>query len=392
MTQHSTLPTAETVTHREVPTVEARDTRYAGHLVIGVDLGDEFSYVCSLNEMTGEVEEETRLHTTPEALTRYFSKQERARIALETGTHSPWTSRLLEQLGHEVLVANARHLRLVYQNDRKNDRLDAENLARLARLDPKLLHPITHRSEAAQADLAVLRSRNALVGSRTQLINQVRGTVKAFGMRLSSGGSDSFHQKAKEQIPEELRSALEPVLAVIASLNEQIKALDKQIGELNKAYPETDLLRQVSGVGPITALAFILTLEDKHRFRKSRTVGAFLGLTPSRDQSGSQNPLRRISKQGDTMLRALLTQAAQCILHKRSRDSDLKRFGERLLEKGGKGARGRAVTAVARKLAVLLHRLWCTGEVYHPLYNSQQPTAMPTSKMSTAKLVPGATY
>lgn len=385
MTQHSTLPTAETVTHREIPTVET-------HHVIGLDLGDEFSYVCSLNKMTGEVEEETRLRTTPEVLTRYFTKLTRARIALETGTHSPWISRLLKSLGHEVLVANARHLRLVYQNDRKNDRLDAENLARLARLDPKLLHPIRHRSEQAQADLAVLRSRASLVAARTQLINHVRGTVKAFGARLPSGGSDGFHLKVKALIPEELHSALHPVLEAIASLNEQVKMLDNRIAELNKAYPETDVLKQVSGIGPVTALAFILTLEDQHCFKKSRTVGAFLGLAPSRSQSGSQDPLRRISKQGDTMLRALLTQSAQCILRKRSPDSDLKRFGERLLAKGGKGAKGRAVTAVARKLAVLLHRLWCTGEVYVPLYNSKQQTAIPTSEVSTANPVPSATH
>ena len=369
MYQDSTHPPLERISRQALST--DKNESY----VVGLDLGDEFSYVCLLHSASGKVEEETRLRTTPEALARYFGKLARVRIALETGTHSPWASRLLEGLGHEVLVANARHLRLVYQNDRKSDRLDAENLARLARLDPNLLHPIQHRSERAQADLAVLRSRQALITSRTQLINHVRGTVKAFGARLPKCGSDSFPSKVQSSIPEPLQPALTPVLAAIASLNEQIDELDKQILAVSAAYPETEVLKQVSGVGPITALAFILTLEDKHRFKKSRTVGAFLGLTPSRSQSGSQDPIRRISKQGDGLLRALLTQAAQCVLRKRSPDSDLKRFGEHLLEKGGKGAKGRAVTAVARKLAVLLHRLWLTGERYNPFYNSKRQEA-----------------
>jgi transposase len=200
MNQHSTQLTLEKAAWKPV--------KQDSH-VIGLDLGDEFSHVCLLDGVTGNVEEETRLRTTPEALMRYFVKLARARIALETGTHSPWISRLLESLGHEVLVANARHLRLVYRNDRKNDRLDAENLARLARLDPKLLHPIQHRSEQAQADLAVLRSRAALVAARTQLVNHVRGTVKAFGARLPSGGSDGFHLKVGALIPEELRGRLD---------------------------------------------------------------------------------------------------------------------------------------------------------------------------------------
>lgn len=340
--------------------------------VVGLDIGDDYSHVCLLRSDSGEVEEETRLRTTPDALRRYFSQHQGVRVALETGTHSPWVSRLLSELEHEVLVANARHLKLIYQNDRKNDRLDAENLARLARLDPKLLHPITHRGEQAQTDLGVVRSRHALVNARTQLINHVRGSVKSFGTRLPKCDSDCFHLKVQGSIPDTLCAALNPVLAVIATLNEQIKALAVQIQALSEAYPETEILKQVRGVGPITALTFILTLDDKNRFKKSRTVGAFLGMTPSRAQSGNQDPQKRISKQGDPLLRSLLTQCAQYILRKGSPDSDLKGFGEHLLGKGGKGAKRRAVTAVARKLGVLLHRLWVTGEAYDPFYNRKQ--------------------
>lgn len=338
--------------------------------VVGLDISDEFSYVCLLNHASGEVEEETRLRTTPAGLQRYFSQRERTRIALEAGTHSPWISRQLKALGHEVLVANARHLKLVYANNRKSDRLDAENLARLARLDPHLLKPVTHRSEQAQADLAVIRARSALVAARTQLINHVRGTVKSLGERLPRCSSDSFSTSVKDLLPDVLKPALEPLLQAITTLNAQIQALERQIHALNQTYPDAKLLRQVPGVGPVTALAFLLTLEDKHRFRKSRSVGAFLGLVPRRAQSGKQDPPRGISKQGDVMLRTLLMQCAQHILRTSTPDSDLKRFGQRLLAKHSKGARGRAVTALARKLAVLLHRLWVTGEAYQPFRNT----------------------
>lgn len=362
MNQDSTLASLDFVPHRNTPE----------HIpyVIGLDISDEFSYVCLLNNASGEVEEETRLRTTPAGLMRYFGQRERVRVALETGTHSPWISRQLTALGHDVLVANARHLKLVYANHRKSDRLDAENLARLARLDPLLLKPVTHRSEQAQADLAVIRARHALVTARTQLINHVRGTVKSLGERLPRCSSARFSASVNELLPEVLRPALEPLLQALVTLNAQIEALDEEIQKLCNAYPDTKLLRQVPGVGPVTALAFLLTLEDRHRFKKSRSVGAFLGLTPRRAQSGKHDPQRSISKQGDVMLRTLLMQCAQHILRTSTRDSDLKRFGERLLAKGNQGTRGRAVTALARKLAVLLHRLWVTGEAYEPLRNA----------------------
>jgi transposase len=278
-------------------------------------------------------------------------------------------------------VANARELGFIYKNSRKNDRLDAENLARVARLDPKLLSPIEHRGEEAQADLALLRTRDVLVKSRTQFINHLRGSVKAFGARLPVCSTESFHRQAVEALPDALKPALMPIISTIASLTDQIKEYDKQIEHVAaEKYPETEILRRISGVGPITALAFVLILEDPQRFSKSRKVGAFLGMVPSRNQSGESDPKQRISKEGDGMLRSLLVQCAHYILRPNSPDSDLKRFGLKLDARGGKGAKQRAVVAVARKLSVLLHHLWSTGEVYEPLYNakqhqSQQPLA-----------------
>jgi transposase len=343
-------------------------------ITVGVDLGDRYSYLCFLDTQSGEVIEEGRLRTTPEALKRRFSsEQQPLRVAIEAGTHSPWVSRVLEEeCGHEVLVANPRKTRLIYTNKRKTDEIDAENLARLARVDPKLLYPLKHRGEHSQAHLAIIRSREVLVGSRTQLVNHVRGTVKSFGGRLPKCPARSFHNKAPEHIPEALWPALGPILETIGSLTERIREYDRQLETIcQEHYPETDLLRQVEGVGVLTALTFVLTLEDPYRFEKSRTVGAYLGLVPARDHSGDRDPQKRISKEGDEMLRRLLVGSAHYILGPFGSESDLRRHGEKIASRGAKNAKKRAVVAVARKLSVLLHRLWVTAEVYDPLYNTR---------------------
>ena len=319
----------------------------------GLDLGDRYSYLCLIDTQSGEVVEEGRLRTTPEALRRRFVSEPSLRIAMETGTHSPWVSRLLEECGHEVLVANARKLRLIYANKRKTDEIDAENLARLARLDPKLLYPVRHRGEGSQAHMALIRSRQALIGCRTQLVNHVRGAVKSFGARLPKCPARSFHNKAPQHIPEALRPALEPVLEQIASLTERIRQYDRLLVAISKEhYPETELLCQVEGIGPLTALTFVLTLEDPYRFERSRSVGAYLGLVPATERSGERDPQRRISKEGDQMLRKLLVGSAHYVLGPFGSDSDLRRHGQKIASRGGKNAKKRAAVAVARKLCV----------------------------------------
>ena len=342
-------------------------------MTAGLDLGDRYSYLCLIDRENGEVVEEGRLRTTPEALRRRFASEPSLRIAIETGTHSPWVSRLLKECGHEVLVANTRKLRLIYSNKRKTDEVDAENLARLARLDPKLLYPVAHRGEDSQAHMAIVRSRQALVDCRTQLVNHVRGAVKSFGARLPKCPARSFHKRAKEHIPQALSPALGPVLEQIASLTERILEYDRKLEAISlERYPETQLLRQVEGVGPLTALTFVLTVEDPHRFEKSRSVGAYLGLVPATARSGEKDPQKRISKEGDEMLRKLLVSCAHYVLGPFGSDSDLRRHGEKIASRGGKDAKKRAAVAVARKLAVLLHRLWLTGETYDPLYNKRR--------------------
>lgn len=341
-------------------------------MTAGLDLGDKYSYLCLIDTESGEVIEEGHLRTTPESLRRRFDSEQKLKVAIEVGTHSPWVSRLLEECGHEVLVANPRKIRLIYSNKRKTDKLDAEKLSRLARADPELLYPVEHRGEDSQAHLALIHSREVLVRSRTQLINHVRGTVKSFGYRLPKCSAQSFHKKVRDQLPPELAETLGPVVETIASLTERIKGCERRIEELTaERYPETRLLRQVPGVGPLTALTFVLTLEDPQRFAESRSVGAYLGLAPGTDQSGEQDPQRRISGEGDEMLRRLLVGSAHYILGPFAPDSDLRRHGEKIAGRGGKNAKKRAVVAVARKLSVLLHRLWVSGEVYEPLHNAR---------------------
>ena len=341
-------------------------------LTVGLDIGDLYTQVCVVDE-GGEVVEEARLSTTPKAFKQRFRAMPPACLVLEAGTHSPWASRLLEELGHEVIVANPRMLRFIYGNNSKNDRADATYLARVGKLDPGLLHPLVHRSEEGLAHRALLRSREALVGSRVRLISHARSLVKPFGARLPRCSTDAFATKVAGHVPEILLPALEPVISVIAALTLQIQELDQKIDALAaETYPETKLLSQVPGVGRLTALAYVLTVEDPTRFRRARAMGSYLGLRPRQDESGSLKPQLPITKAGDRMLRRLLVECSQHMLTSRAADTDLRRWGLKLAERGGKAGRKRAAVAVARKLSVLLLRLWVTGEVYEPLRNAKR--------------------
>jgi transposase len=340
-------------------------------LTIGLDLGDRTSSSCMLDK-AGNVLLERNLATTPNGIRLAFGKIPRCRIALETGTHSPWVSRQLSQMGHEVIVAHARNVRLIGESSRKDDRLDARTLARLARIDPELLSPVRHRSAQAQIHLTVIRARAALVSTRTALVNAARGLTKSYGERLKKCGTEQLDRESSQGLSQELRDALDPLLREIESLNERIAEYDRRIEQIAKeVHPEAALLKQVKGVGTLIALTYILTLDDPHRFRHSRDAGCFLGLRPGRRNSGKSEPQLHISKEGDRYLRTLMVQGAHYILGPFGQDSDLRRWGLKLAERGGKNAKKRAVVAVARKLAVLLHKLWVSGEVYEPLRNNQ---------------------
>jgi transposase len=344
--------------------------RIPGVITIGLDLGDKTSRYCVLDG-SGQVAAEGSVATTKKAMAEKFGSLERCRIAVEVGSHSPWLSRLLSSLGHEVIVANARQVQLISASSRKDDRMDAQLLARLARVDPQLLRPIHHRGERAQGDLLDIRVRSALVEARTSLVNAARGLAKGMGVRLPTCDTANLNMDRVQGLPERLSEQLQPLLEEVESLTEKIQALDAKLEQIARIdYPETKLLRQVSGVGPLIALTFVLTVEDEERFTKSRDVGCYVGLRPKRSDSGDSHRQLRITKEGDIYLRKLLVQGAHCILSRRGPDTDLKRWGLKLAERGGKNGKKRAVVAVARKLAVLLHRLWVTGEVYEPLRNS----------------------
>ena len=348
----------------------------SGRHTIGIDLGDQRSHLCVL-DAEGQVACENTIPTSPVAFRKHFLSLPSALVVLEVGPHSRWTSELLAGLGHEVLVANAGKVSLIHQSDRKNDRLDARHLARLARVDPTLLSPITHRDGKAQANLSVIRARDVLVRARTALINCVRGLVKPTGLQLPSCASAYFTNKGAELIPHSLLPAVAPLLEQLDSRSNAIVEYDEQITQIARTErPETARWEQVSGVGALTALAFALTVSDPHRFTKSRQIGSYFGLRPKQDQSGERSPQLGISKSGDPYLRQLPVGSAHYILGHFGPDTDLRRWGLKLAERGGKSAKKRAIVAVARKLAVLLHRLWVTGQVYEPLRNTRQALAV----------------
>ncbi len=341
-------------------------------ITVGMDMGDKNHVVCVL-DADGEIQERLSVTNTAKAIEKYFGKLPACRIALEAGTHSGWISRILEGMGHEVLVGNPRKLRVIWDSDEKTDDRDAEMLARIARFDPHLLHPIHHRGQVAHTDLAVIKARDMLVKTRSILIGHARGTVKTFGQRISSCSAEAFHKRLLQEMPRELMPALEPVMKSIEDLTTRIRHYDRVLAKkCAEEYPETDGLRAISGVGPVTALAYVLTIEEASRFDKSRAVGPFLGLVPKRDKSGQIDKQLHITKAGDAYLRRLLVGSSQYILGAFGPDCDLRRFGLKLAARGGKNAKRRAVVAVARKLAVMMHHIWKSGDAYEPFHRQNR--------------------
>jgi transposase len=336
---------------------------------IGVDLGDSKHHYCVLNQ-AGKPLAEGTLANTREALSDLAARYPGARVAMEVGTHSPWISEQLLGEGCEVFVANARKLRAVYENERKCDALDARMLAKIARLDPELLSPVTHISQEAMADRLVLSARDRLVEHRTALVQSVRFSLKSLGLRVASCSAPVFPKRVGEALAgrADLLAGIEPSLAVIVAMNASIAELDRRIERLGtEKYPAAERLRQIPGVGPVTSLAFVLAVEDPARIDATRDIGAYFGIVPRRDQSGGSDKSLGISKTGNAYVRTLLVQCAQHILGPHGPESDLRRFGLRLAERGGRAAKRKAIVAVARKLAVLMLSLWKSGEDYRPL-------------------------
>lgn len=343
-------------------------------ITIGIDLGDKNHAICAI-DASGSIIDERSITNHRESLRRLSKKHPGALVAMEVGTHSPWTSRFFASLGHEVIVANPRKLRAIYANTRKSDRHDACILARLARVDRELLHPIDHVSEEAQRDLLQVKLRDNLVAQRVDIINSVRMTLKSLGIRLSKPDTAAFAKRCRKHLAGDHAGVLamvEPSLTVIDSLTASIKKLDKTIVETCARYPATARLMDIRGIGPITALTFVLVIDKPERFTSARNVAAYLGLVPRRDQSGDIDKQLRISKAGNTYLRRLLVSAAQYLLGPFGEDCDLRRHGEKLAAMGGPRAKKKAVVAVARKLAVLMYTLWQQELDYEPLHQANQ--------------------
>jgi len=348
----------------------SENTVPSSEIAIGLDLGVKESQVCV--NRTGTIDREFAVASTPDAFRRAFESLRRCRVLMEVSGMSPWVSRLLEGMGFEAIVCKATTVKDLLAPNRKNDRDDARGLAKICEEHLSLVSRIKHRPEHIQQDVAVLRMRDSLVKARTQLINTVRGILKSLGTTVPPCSVETFPKKVRAKVSAERSTLVDPVVRQISSLNEQIDSLDEQLVKIGEKYPAVRVVGQVPGVGPITALAFVLTIHDPFRFKSNRAVGNYLGLTPRQKQSGDHDPQLRISKAGDSFVRRLLVLCAQYLLGAFGPDSDLRRFGLERAKRGGKGAKKRAVVAVARRLAVILLSLWKTGEEYEPLRHANR--------------------
>lgn len=339
---------------------------------VGIDVSDKDMKVVGLDE-AGKIVLRATVASTHAAIQKAFVGVEPTVAALETGGHTGWIARALAELGHEVVVANARKVKAIWGAERKTDWRDAEMLARLVRTDRALLRPVVLRGEQAQRDMNVLKARDALVRSRSLLVCTLRSLVKNVGERVGKCGAETFARRCREDVSERTRASLAGVLEALEALNEKIVGYDREVEQVAEARyaTATGRMRQVSGVGPITALAFVLCVENPDRFTPRRQVGAYLGLTPRRDQSGETDKQLGITHAGNEMVRRLLVSAAHYVVGPFAPDTDLKRFGKRLMTRGGKSAKKRAIVAVARKLAVLLLKLWQSEEAYESLRNER---------------------
>ena len=337
--------------------------------VIGMDMGDKNNKAVILDPEGKELER-IEVACTPEAITKFLARYPGALLAIETGTHCRWVSRIGIEHGHRVLVGNARKLRVIWDTSRKNDWRDAEMLARIARLDKSLLHPVKLRDDQDQKLFRLVKARDILVKSRTSIVNQIRGFCKSEGVRLKKCSSESFGNLA-DSVPVVLVPVVRPLFSALNEISIRVKRYDKLIQRTlqQQRSEDTELLDSIAGVGPVTTAGFLAVVGDPEVFGDARDIGPFLGLTPRQDQSGDTDKQLRISKEGNQMVRRLLVTSANYIMGPFGKDSDLRRHGMRIAERGGKNAKKRAKVAVARKLAVVMLALLKSRTPYKPFVN-----------------------
>jgi transposase len=333
---------------------------------IGIDIGDKINTVCVLNN-DGEIIQECEVENTGQEMHDFFIEYPNARVAIEACSHSLWLHDLLVRLGCQVFVGNPRKLRIISSSSRKNDKNDSRLLARLVRSDLDLLYPIVVRDILTQQDMVIIKTRTMLIKTRGDLVRHIRGIIKPFGLKLPKDvTTDNFHDKVKEHLSKELLPILKHTIKSIKDLSIQIKNLDKKIDSLiNKKYPEAMLLQTIDGIGPITALTFILIMGDPKRFEKSRDVGAYFGLVPRQDQSCTIDKSLPITKEGDSCMRSLLVNCSHHILGRYGKDTQIRRHGLKVMgQDENKIRKKKAVIAVARKLSVLMHSMLISGEPF----------------------------
>ena len=343
---------------------------------VGFDVSEktiEIFAVCGTETSKGSCKIDNN-HDAIKKFLSTFKDPSRVCVVMETGTHSLWMSELIKGLGFEVIVAHARDLALIYRSDRKNDQLDAEKLARLAQADRKLLHPVKHMTLERQTDLTVLKARDLVVRQRTQLINTIRGLLRAAGHKLiEEEYSTRTIKKCCSALPEYMRPAIMPLLQQICYLDLAIKEYDRLVRKLCKKYPATKILQQITGVGELTSLAFVLIVGDPHRFDNAARLCAYLGVVPKQDQSGDTDKQLGITKKGNKLGRKLLIQAAHYILGPFGPDSELRSYGFRIQARGGKIAKKKSYVAVARKLVTVMFALWKNPDIaYDPNFKKNK--------------------
>jgi transposase len=332
-------------------------------LFVGLDVSQETTHVCVVDS-NGSVFWQGQCPSTPDAVAELVNKRAPAasRIGFESGMLSTWFWHVLTSLNLPVVCLDARHAKAALSMQvNKTDKNDAFGLAQIVRI--WWYKEVGVKSMDSHTVRAVLGARAQLVGMRRDVTNQIRGVLKTFGVVLGKKSGSAFDKEIEDLARGDgmFNKALQALLSVLKILREQTELLDDQVRDYAQGNPVCRHLMGVPGIGPVTAAAFVTSVDDATKFSKSKSVGAFFGLTPRRYQSGEIDRTGRISKCGDSLVRSYLYEAAGTLLTRVKRPSALKAWGLRLAKRRGLS---KAKAAVARKMAVIMHRMWVTGEPF----------------------------
>jgi len=330
---------------------------------VGLDVSQKMTAICVVDGV-GLRLWRGQCPTVPERIADMVRRQagDGARIGIETGAMTPWLVHELRNVGLDVVCLDARHARAALKMQiNKTDQNDAEGLAQIVRTG--WFRAVHVKSFDSHRVRALLGARTQLVGMTTRLSNHIRGVLKTFGLLPGAMRGLPFDRKVEALLVEHADVALivQPMLVAWRQLRVQIKAFDKAIRKLVRSNTTCRLLMSVPGIGVLSALAYVSTVEDPERFARSRSVGAHLGLTPRQYQSGEVDRSGRISKCGDNLARTLLYEAAGVVLSRVKRDSGLKIWAQAIAKRSGSG---KAKVALARKLSVILHSIWRSGQPF----------------------------